>query len=175
MTPPRSICLHGPESTGKSTMAPRLAQHFGGVPCVAEFGRTYCEAFGTDLTMADLVEIGKGHDAKVRSALAERQRPVILDTDPLMTMVWADMMFGRRDPWFATWDNTADLYLLFDIDLPWIDDGTRMFGAEAARRRFFDLSRAILDERGVRWALVSGQGSKRYLDALRAIGTLSAG
>ena len=166
---PRSICLHGPESTGKSTMAPRLAQHFGGVPCVPEFGRTYCEAFGTDLTMADLVEIGKGHDAKVRSALARGQHPVILDTDPLMTAVWADMMFGRRDPWFATWTNTADLYLLFDIDLPWVEDGTRMFGSDRDRQRFFDLSKAALEARGVRWALVSGQGSGRYLAALRAI------
>ena len=56
-----------------------------------------------------------------------------------MTAVWADMMFGRRDPWFATWTNTADIYLLFDIDLPWVDDGTRMFGSPAQRQRFFDL------------------------------------
>jgi len=172
---PRSICLHGPESTGKSTMMPRLAQHFGGVPTVAEFGRAYCEAFGTDLTMADLVEIGKGHDAKVRHALAERHYPVILDTDPLMTAVWADMLFGRRDPWFTTWTNTADVYLLFDVDLPWVGDGTRMFGGERQRRRFFERCRDILDERGVRWATVSGQGSARYLSALHAIERLSSG
>ena len=165
----RSICLHGPESTGKSTMMPRLAQHFGGVPCVAEFGRAYCEAFGTDLTMADLVEIAKGHDAKVRGSLAERHYPVILDTDPLMTAVWADMMFGRRDPWFATWTNTADLYLLFDIDLPWVDDGTRMFGSHRDRTRFFDLSRRELERRGVPWVLIQGEGSRRYLNALTAI------
>ncbi|WP_294314744.1 AAA family ATPase [uncultured Sphingomonas sp.] len=170
---PRTICLHGPESTGKSAMIPRLVQHFGGVPHVAEFGRTYCEAFGTDLTMADLVEIAKGHDGKTRGALSERNYPVILDTDPLMTAVWADMMFGRRDPWFATWTNTADIYLLFDIDLPWVDDGTRMFGSPAQRQRFFDLSRKILEERGVRWALVSGQGSTRYINALHAIEALS--
>lgn len=171
---PRSICLHGPESTGKSTMMPRLAQHFGGVPVVPEFGRAYCEAFGTDLTMADLVEIGKGHDAKVRHALAERHYPVILDTDPLMTAVWADIMFGRRDSWFSTWTNTADIYLLLDIDVPWVDDGIRMFGAERERRRFFDLCQAVLEERGVRWAKVSGQGSARYLSALHAIEALSS-
>ena len=28
------------------------------------------------------------------------------------------LLFGRRDPWFAQWTNTADLYLLFDVDLP---------------------------------------------------------
>ncbi|HEU0044964.1 MAG TPA: AAA family ATPase [Sphingomonas sp.] len=164
----RTVCLHGPESTGKSTMAPRLARHFDG-QCIAEFGRTYCEAFGTDLTMADLVMIASAHDAKTTAAVATGRLPVILDTDPLMTAVWADMMFGRRDTWFDAWSNTADLYLLFDIDLPWEDDGTRMFGSDAARRRFFELSRAELKRRGVPWALVSGTDSRRYLNALAAI------
>ncbi|WP_174291026.1 AAA family ATPase [Sphingomonas bacterium] len=168
---PRSICLHGPESTGKSTMAPRLAQHFG-TRCIAEFGRTYCEAFGTDLTMADLVMIAKAHDAKVATAMAEGAQPVILDTDPLMSAVWADMLFGRRDRWFDRWRSYADLYLLFDIDLPWVEDGTRMFGTEAARLRFFDLSKLELERRGVRWALVSGTGEVRYLNALSAIDRL---
>lgn len=164
----RSICLHGPESTGKSTMAPRLASHFD-TPCVAEFGRTYCEAFGTDLTMADLIMIAHAQDAKAKAAMQRRDYPVILDTDPLMTAVWAEMLFGRRDPWFDQWHGYADLYLLFDIDLPWVDDGTRMFGAPAERRRFFELSRAELERRGVRWALVGGEGSRRYLNALAAI------
>ena len=151
-------------------MAPRLATHFDG-QCIAEFGRTYCEAFGTDLTMADLIMIAHAHDAKTRAAVVTGWLPVILDTDPLMTAVWAQMLFGKRDPWFDRWDNTADLYLLFDIDLPWEDDGTRMFGGEVARRRFFDLSRHELERRGVRWALVGGEGTRRYLNALAAIET----
>ena len=119
--------------------------------------------------MADLVMIAAGHDAKVRAETARGDFPVILDTDPLMSAVWADMLFGRRDPWFGRWTNTADLYLLFDIDLPWVEDGTRMFGTAQARRRFFDLSRAELERRGVRWELVGGTGERRYLNALAAI------
>lgn len=164
----RSICLHGPESTGKSTLAPQLARHFG-THCIAEFGRTYCEAFGTDLTMADLVMIAHAHDAKTIAAVERGPCPVILDTDPLMSAVWADMLFGRRDPYFDRWNNYADLYLLFDVDLPWEDDGTRMFGSEAARQRFFDLSKRELERRGVKWALVGGEGTRRYLNALGAI------
>lgn len=164
----RTVCLHGPESTGKSTMAPRLAQQFDSV-CIAEFGRTYCEHYGTDLTMADLVAIATAHDAKTRAAVAQRTYPVILDTDPLMTAVWADMLFGRRDPWFAAWQGTADLYLLFDIDLPWVEDGTRMFGSREDRQRFFDLSKRELERRGLRWELIGGEGSRRFLNAVEAI------
>jgi NadR type nicotinamide-nucleotide adenylyltransferase len=164
----RTICLHGPESTAKSTLAPRLAAHFGST-WIAEFGRTYTEWFGTSWTMADLVEIARAHDAETRTAVAAGKLPVILDTDPLMTCVWAEMLYGRHDPWFDAWDNCADLYLLFDIDLPWVADGTRIFGTVAERQRFFDLSRAILERRGVRWALVRGEGEARYRRALEAI------
>lgn len=165
----RTICLHGPESTGKSTIAPRLAARLGGA-VIDEYGRTYAEANGIDFTMDDLVAIARGHDARTRAAIERGIDPVILDTDPLMTAVWADMLFGRRDPWFDAWNATADLYLLFDIDLPWIGDGTRMFGTVAERQRFFDLSKAELERRGVRWALVSGQGEARFQAALAAVG-----
>ena len=164
----RTICLHGPESTGKSTVAPQLAKHFG-TKCIDEFGRTYCEAFGTALTMADLVMIAHAHDSKTRAAVGSGDHPVILDTDPLMSAVWADMLFGRRDPWFERWSNYADLYIMLDIDLPWVEDGTRMFGTDDARRRFFDLSLRELERRRVPYVLVGGQGEHRLLNVLRAI------
>jgi len=164
----RTICLHGPESTGKSTLAPRLAAYLGG-EVVEEYGREYAETRGTDFTMRDLVEIARTHDAGVRTMLAAGLTPLILDTDPLMTAVWADMLFGARDPWFDKWEGTADLYLLFDIDMPWVADGTRMFGEPEQRQRFFDLSKAELERRGVRWTLVSGEGEARWESVLRAV------
>ena len=97
--------------------------------------------------------------------------PLITDTDPLMTAVWADMLFGSRDPWFDAWNNVADLYLMLDIDLPWLEDGTRMFGTVEARQRFFDLSKAELERRGVTWVLIGGQGEARFANALAAIAT----
>lgn len=165
----RTICLHGPESTGKTTLAPRLAAHYGGV-IVPEFGRVWCEAYGIDLKPSDLLCIAKGHQALTMAA-AKRGLPwLFLDTDPLMTAVWSDMLFGTRDPWFAGFNATADLYLLLDIDLPWIDDGTRMFGGEEDRRRFYELSEAELDRRGVRWARIAGETpNARFLEALEAI------
>ncbi|OAN57221.1 AAA family ATPase [Sphingomonas sp. TDK1] len=165
---PRTICLHGPESTGKTTIAPRVAEAIGGT-VLDEYGREYAETRGTDFTMRDLVEIAKTHDAGTQMMLAAKDGPLILDTDPLMTAVWADMLFGTRDPWFDAWDATADLYLLFDIDLPWVADGTRLFGTDEARRRFFELSRAELERRGVRWAWVRGEGEARFAAAMAAI------
>lgn len=163
-----TICLHGVESTGKSWLAPRLAAHFDTL-YVPEYGRLWCETFGTDLAMDDLVAIGCTQDAMVQAALRRCNRRLILDTDALMTAVWCDMMLGGRDPWFAEWDRHADLYLLLDLDLPWQDDGTRIYGADEDRRRFHRLAADELERRGVRWALVAGEGEIRFHSALAAI------
>ena len=164
----RTICLHGPESTGKSTLAPALAAHFDTLH-LPEYGRTYCENFGLALAMRDLVEIGRTHVAMTQAALRLCNRRLILDTDPLMTAAWADMLFERRDPWFDAFDATADLYLLLDIDMPWVDDGTRFFGDDGRRRRFFDLSRSELERRGLRYAVIGGTAEERFDRALAAI------
>lgn len=167
-----TICLHGPESTGKSTMATLLAAHFD-CEIVPEFGRAYCEEHGTEIGMHQLVVIGEQQAAMTRSALKRAGDWLILDTDPVITAVWADMMFGRQDPWFAGFDGYADLYLLLDIDLPFVSDGLRIYRDPADRRRFFDLSKAELERRGVRWALISGKDDERFERALQAVGELT--
>jgi NadR type nicotinamide-nucleotide adenylyltransferase len=166
----RTICLHGPESVGKSVLAQALADTLGGA-FVPEYGRDYCEEHGTDLAMADLVEIGQIQTGLIETASSGTLRWVVTDTDALMTAVWADMMLGARDPWFDSFAGYADLYLLLDIDLPFHNDGLRLYGGAEERRRFFDLCRDELERRGVRWALVSGTGEARLENALAAIRT----
>ncbi|WP_430444898.1 AAA family ATPase [Sphingorhabdus contaminans] len=166
------ICLHGPESTGKSTLGTRLAAHLG-CEVVPEYGRAYCEAHGTDIGMAELVHIAQQQDVMNRAAAARAAEldigQVLFDTDPLITAVWAEMMFGQRDPWFDSFSSYADLYLVLDIDLPFVDDGLRVYASPEQRRRFFDLCKTELDRRGVPYALIRGAGDARFDAALRAI------
>lgn len=173
----KRICLHGPESTGKSTLATRLAAYLH-CEVVPEYGRAYCEAHGTDIGMAELVHIAQVQ-AEMNAAAAGRARElggstsgtnwVLFDTDPLITEVWAQMMFGEADKWFAGFTDYADLYLLLDIDLPFVDDGLRVYAAAAERQRFFALCKAELETRSVHFALVSGEGEARFEAALEAI------
>ncbi|MBL0924274.1 MAG: ATP-binding protein [Sphingomonadaceae bacterium] len=173
----KRICLHGPESTGKSTLATRLASHLG-CEVVPEYGRAYCEAHGTDIGIAELVHIAETQDTMNRAAAARAvelgSEYVLFDTDPLITAVWAEMMFGqkkgyRRDPWFDRFTGHADLYLLLDIDLPFVDDGLRVYAKPEERAHFFQLCKAELDGRGVSYALIRGEGEARFSAAQAAL------
>jgi len=164
----RRIVLHGPESVGKSTLGARLARHFDTVQ-MPEYGRTYCETFGTALDADDLLRIFEGHVA-MDAALRRQAGPLMIaDTDPLMTQAWAIMLLGARLPAIDAWDDVADLYLVPALDLPWRDDGTRLFGSDLARRQFMDAAIAELDRRHLPWAWVTGEGDARFQSALAAI------
>ena len=162
------ICLHGAESTGKSNLAPRLARMFGGI-VVPEYGRAYCEANGTNLDATDLLAIFEGHVAATEAALATKPTWLISDTDPLMTQAWALMLLGQRLPRIDAWTAVADLYLVPAMDLPWEEDGTRLFGSQSARQQFMDVAIGELERRKLPWAWVEGEGDARLQSALAAI------
>lgn len=153
------ICFHGAESTGKSVLAQRLSEERGW-PWVPEYGRLYCEEHGTDLTMVDLIAIAEGQDAANRAALASHPAVVLFDTDQLMTAAWAEMLFGEVPAELFAYPK-ADLYLMFDADVPWISDGTRFFGGDRARAEFSALAERMLDRAGVPFVRVAGTWDER--------------
>lgn len=160
------LCLHGAESTGKSVLAAQLERDLG-IPWVPEYGRAYAEAHGTTFTMADLLAIAAGQDAAMRTASAGNPPLLLLDTDPLMTAAWAQMLFGEVPDALLAYPK-ADLYLLFDPDVPWVEDGTRMFGSAAARARFAATAEAMLVRAGVAWRRIAGNWAEREA-AVRAV------
>lgn len=153
------ICFHGAESTGKSVLADKLASELGAI-WVPEYGRTYCEERGTDLAMQDLLAIAEGQQAAVDAAMAAQPSLLLLDTDQLMTAAWAEMLFGEVPPALMAYPK-ADLYLLFEADVPWIDDGTRFFGKGPLRTRFAALAEEMLLRAEVPWRRIAGDWAER--------------
>ncbi|HST37248.1 MAG TPA: AAA family ATPase [Allosphingosinicella sp.] len=169
----RTICLHGPESTGKSTLSAPLAEHFETI-WVPEYGRVHCELNGFDLDAAGLVTIGRTQSAMTRAAMPVCNKRLIVDTDALTTAAWSLMILGHVPN--AVLDDCpfADLYLLTDIDIPWEDDGTRYYPDPADRRRFMAACERVLAEAGVRYARISGGLEARMSQAIAAIEALGA-
>jgi NadR type nicotinamide-nucleotide adenylyltransferase len=168
----KRVCLTGVESTGKSSLAPKLAARFGGA-VMTEYGRTWAETHGLDFTPEALHEIAAGHLAARAVIEATRPSLIIEDTDIVMTSAWARMLHGARDPVLTAIPASADLYLLFARDTPWIDDGTRQFGGRE-RVRFDAIIRDELAARGIVPVMIGGDWAARQAAAEAAIVRLLA-
>jgi len=166
----RTVCLHGAESTGKSTLAAALAAETGALT-VGEYGRSHCEVHKGPLTLDDLLLIGRAQTAMIAAAAPYAGPLLIADTDALMTAAWCEMLLGQRPPELMAAPK-AELYLLFEPDLPWVDDGTRFFNDPADRHRFAMIVEQVLKDAGVPFARVSGQGEARLAAARAAIGAM---
>lgn len=174
------IAVFGPESTGKTTLAEKLATHFE-APLVSEYARERWEEQG-GLTLVDMLPVAqeqwRREDAAVLRAQADGTRLVICDTEALTTMLWSDLLYGttpdalRREA-EARCKNYAR-YLLCDIDLPFTPDPQRCFPDPVDRMKAMDLWRGALDQRGLPYVLVRGMAAQRKQRAIQAIVPLLA-
>jgi HTH-type transcriptional repressor of NAD biosynthesis genes len=163
-----TVCLFGPESTGKTTLARALAGTFGTV-FVPEYGRYYCEAFGNECDVEDLRAIARGQKALEDAARRKAKTILILDTDRVMTAIWADVLLGHRPADLDTVERPADLYLLADVDVPFQHDAIRYFPDQQARQRFLARCRSELEKRRLPFVLLQGNEGARLAQALAAI------
>ena len=165
----KRVTLFGAESAGKTTLASALAQHFSTV-VAPEYGRTYTETHGKEAsTAADMLAIARGHLEARRAAEPLANQMLIEDTDPVLTAIWSDMLAGSRDPWFDRFDDYPDLYLLCDIDLPWVADDVRYFSNPEDRLKFHLACERELVSRGVKFVRISGAPEQRRAKAIEAV------
>lgn len=164
----QTICLHGPESTGKSTLSAPLAAHFDTL-WVPEYGRAHCALYGTDLDAAGLVTIARTQSAMTRAALPWCNKRLVVDTDALTTAAWSLMILGRVPEGLYDGFTKADLYLLTDIDIPWEQDGGRYYPDPVDRQRFLEACVQVLEEAGAAWVKLSGQNDRRLATAIEAV------
>jgi NadR type nicotinamide-nucleotide adenylyltransferase len=163
----KRICLTGAECTGKTTLAQQLAKRLCGI-VVPEFSRTYAERVARELTADDVEPIARGQLSRDEESASVLR---VLDTDLISTVVYARHHYGRCPTWIVeeAWDRKADLYLLLDIDVPWVPDGVRDSGArrEQLHREFVTTLRDL----GANVVLINGGWDVRFQRAITAIET----
>ena len=162
------VVLTGSESTGKSSLAWRIAKHYD-ADYVPEFVRGYAEKKGGVLSFADHGPIARGQMAIEDEHIADGKPLLVQDTDLLSTVLYCDHYFGQCPRWIvdAANERKPDLYLLCDIDIPWIADGIRDRGE--LREEMQKLFRDAVVRSKVPFALVTGQGDERLAKAIEAI------
>lgn len=165
---PFRVCLTGAESTGKTELARELASHFG-APCVPEFSREYAERAARELSYMDVYPIARGQMELEERLSAGAQGLVILDTDLLSTVVYSRHHFGACPIMVESLARTrlADLYLLLDIDVPWIADPVRDAGA--TRDELHELFCDVLDQYAATVRTIAGKWEERLQRAVEIV------
>ncbi len=125
-----NVVFLGAPSTGKTTIAQRLAEEYDTV-WMPEYGREYWETHQVDrrLTLQQLAEIAHGHLAREETLLGEANRYLFTDTNALTTYVFSLYYHGKADSRLTDCANAAasryDLVFLCGTDIPYDDTWDR--------------------------------------------------
>jgi HTH-type transcriptional regulator, transcriptional repressor of NAD biosynthesis genes len=177
----KRISVIGAESTGKTRLARELAEHYQTVS-VREYARQYCEKLqnsGVDLwtypwRSDEFTEIARRQQAIEDKLAREANRILICDTDVLATSIWHERYLHTRSAEVESLvsSHRHDLYLLTDIDVPFVQDGMR--DGESIRPWMNARFEQVLKERNLPWVKISGFGRERLDRAVKEVDKLLA-
>ncbi len=165
----KRICLYGPESVGKTTLGRQLAAYYQ-TGFVHEVARDMLVT--NDFSVADIIRIGQAQTDAVLGATQMANRLLICDTDVITTQIYAEVYLGQIPPVLYDLEKQVpyNLYLLLDIDVPWVADGLRDLGHR--RTELFARFKTALDSRGIAYVRVSGDWAARWATVVEAIDAL---
>lgn len=170
----KKIVIIGPESTGKSTLCEQLANHF---QCrwVKEYAREYLLKNGTDYSFDNLLDVAKGQLSLEDAATTGNADPLlIIDTDMYVMKVWCEFVFGKCHSWILNQvvERKYDLYLLCNIDLPWVKDELREYPDLVTREKLYHHYKDAMINQDTPWVDISGNYEERLKKAVDAIDAL---
>jgi NadR type nicotinamide-nucleotide adenylyltransferase len=183
----KKIVIIGPESTGKSTLCEQLAQHYETMWC-PEFAREYLLSNGTNYEFDDLLTIAKGQLALEDEYTTTLERnslplleaggslPLFIDTDMYVMKVWCEFVFNNCHRFILNeiLERKYDLYLLCNIDLPWVKDALREYPDLETRKRLYKIYKDIMVNQPVQWVDVKGNYEERLSIAVKAVDNILA-
>ncbi len=125
------VVLFGPESTGKTTTAKRLAAHFK-TEWVEEYMREYLQGkWNSKMELCkpeDLINIAEGQIRRENLKAKMANKVLFCDTDLLELTVYSKAYYNDFcEPSIIkhALNNWYDLYFLTNIDVPWVPDDLR--------------------------------------------------
>jgi len=166
----KKIVVIGPESTGKSMLCEKLAQHFKS-EWVREYAREYLLQNGTSYNYDNLLDIAKGQIAGEEVGAALPGRRLFIDTDMYVMKVWCEFVFEKCHHWILNRivERPYDLYLLCNVDLPWVKDELREYPDLVTREKLYHHYKDIMINQPVPWVDISGNYEERLQKAIAAV------
>ncbi|MGN7810043.1 DUF4301 family protein [Flavobacterium sp. 22076] len=171
------IALFGPESTGKTTLAKQLADHYK-TEWVPEFARDYLQERWEEnqhiCTVDDMMPIAYGQVLLENEKLTEANKYLFCDTNLMVTKVFSEVYYGFCDPLLneAALEHDYDLFFLTDIDVPWEKDDIR--DTPEGRETVFSVFKQTLIDNKKPFITLSGNKESRLAKAIMIIDALGA-
>lgn len=171
-TEPKIIVITGAESTGKTTLTEQLAHHFN-VPFIPEIARQYVENLNGKYTFPDVETIAKMQIEQFNQAITSNSLFIFLDTWLIVTKIWFEFVYNRTPDWLIPEieKTRIDLFLVCDIDLPWIYDPVRENGGENRKILHYKYINEI-NNFNFNYKIVQGSDDERFKNALRFLSEL---
>lgn len=169
------IAMFGPESTGKTTLAKQLADHFETV-WTPEFAREYLQQKWDSsqeiCEPADLIPIAIGQIKLENELLHRANKYLFCDTNLLVTKVFSEMYYDFCDPILdkAASKHKYDLFFLTDVDVPWTKDDLR--DKPSDRQATFATFKEALIAHQKPFIVISGNVEERFNKAVKIIADL---
>ncbi|MBI3831625.1 MAG: AAA family ATPase [Planctomycetes bacterium] len=171
------ICIVGAESTGKTTLAQALGEHYR-TRWVPEYGRAYSEEMlardgAYRWTSNDFIHIARTQCEHEQALARQAERVLICDTDAFATAIWHQRYIGSRCEEvekIAAAHRRPDLYLLADAKTPFVQDGTR--DGEAIREWMHRTFAEELAKDGRPFVEIAGAHEERMCQATARIEAL---
>lgn len=162
----KKVCIYGPESVGKTTLTQQLARHFQ-TSFVHEAARDVISS--NDFEMETLIEIGRRQTALVAQRLQTADKVLFCDTDVITTQIYSQHYFGYVPDELKALEKeiTYDLYLLLNIDTPWVPDSLRDLGHR--RAEMFAVFKSELEKRQLPYVLIEGTWDERFTIAKKKV------
>lgn len=161
------VILTGPESSGKSTLAQALTQHFD-CNLVPEFARTYLGALQREYNYEDLALIARGQAAWEQWYAAHSKHWLLVcDTDWTVIRIWESFKYGSVKHTRHCAPAPDTLYLLCKPDIEWEPDPLRENPAD--RDELFDQYEQLLRETGLNYSISAGNVTDRLQNAVSLI------
>ncbi|MCA4899617.1 MAG: AAA family ATPase [Bacteroidota bacterium] len=154
----KKVCLYGPESTGKSVMAKKLADLYQ-TEWVPEVAREFVSS--NVFTVEEIVKIGNAHVARIAEKEKIANRFLFCDTDIITTQIYCNYYLHTVPPVLFELEKQVrfDAYFLFDIDVPWVADGMR--DLSHLRKQMFETFKSELERRSLPYTFVQGNWDQR--------------
>jgi len=154
------ICFYGPESTGKSFMAKKMAEKYK-TEFVPEVAREFITA--NDFNREDIINIGRAQTERIFQSARKADKILFCDTDLITTQIYSRQYLKVVPPVLYELEKMVeyDQYFLFDIDVPWVNDGLRDLGDEKKRGEMYDIFKSELERRNISFIKVEGEWHER--------------